>query len=83
MLGRVKQIALTIYEVSVRKILCMTMVRSRLAYSCHVWAPQSIDNISIIERVQRRTAKFILSLPYDTDISYRERLVTTANIPLC
>ncbi len=59
------------------------MVRSQLAYGCQVWAPQSVNNISIIERVQRRATKFILSLPYETDISYKERLVTIGIIPVC
>ena len=39
--------------------------------------------IEIIERVQRRATKYILSLPYRTDISYKERLRLTELIPLC
>lgn len=39
--------------------------------------------IEIIERVQRRATKYILSLPYRTDISYKERLKLTELIPLC
>ena len=81
MLGCVKRTALAIHEVRVRKVLYLTMVRSQLAYDCQVWAPQSVNNISIIERVQRRATKFILSLPYETDISYKERLVTIGIIP--
>ena len=82
MLGCVKRTALTIHDVSVRKALYMTMVRNQLAYCCQVWAPQSV-NISTIERVQRRATKFILSLPYNTNISYKERLVTIDIIPIC
>jgi hypothetical protein len=33
--------------------------------------------------VQRRAIKFILSLPYQTDISYQERLTTIGIIPIC
>ena len=54
---------------------------SNLSYSSQVWAPQSVKLIEIIERVQRRATKYILSLPYRTDISYKERL--TELIPLC
>ena len=83
MLGCVKRTALAINDVSVRKVLYMTMVRNELAYCCQVWAPQSVNNISTIEQVQRRATKFILSLPYNTNISYKERLVTIGIIPTC
>lgn len=56
---------------------------SNLSYSSQVWAPQSVKLIEIIERVQRRATKYILSLPYRTDISYKERLRLTELIPLC
>ena len=39
-----------------------------------VWAPQTVTDTLSVERVQRRTAKFILSLPYRTTTTYRERL---------
>ena len=61
----------------------MIMVRNHLAYCCHVWAPQYVNNISTIERVQRRATKFILSLPYNTNILYKEKLVTIGIIPIC
>ena len=52
MLGCVKRTALAIHDVSVRKALYMTMVRNQLAYCCQVCAPQSVNHISTIERVQ-------------------------------
>ena len=39
-----------------------------------MWAPQTVTDILSIERVQRRATKFILSLPYRTATTYRERL---------
>ena len=81
MLGCVKRTASAIHDVSVRKTLYMTMVRNQLAYCCQVWAPQSVNNISTIKRVQRRATKFILSLPYNTNISYKERLLPSASSP--
>ena len=45
---------------------------SNLSNSSQVWASQSVKLIEIIERVQRRATKYILSLPYRTDISYKE-----------
>ena len=59
------------------------LVMSNLSYSSQVWTPQSVKLIEIIERVQRRATKYILSLPYSTDISYKERLRLTELIPLC
>ena len=59
MLGCAKRTALAIHDVSVRKVLYMTVVRNQLAYCCRVWTPQSVNNISTIERVQRRATKFI------------------------
>ena len=67
----------------VRKALYLTMVRSQLAYGSQVWAPQTVGNIQTIERVQRRATTFILSLPYRTDISYKDRLQILNIIPLC
>ena len=42
----------SIHEVSVRKVLYITMVRSQLGHCSQVWAPQSVNNISTLERVQ-------------------------------
>ena len=39
-----------------------------------MWAPQAVNLILVIERIQRRTAKFILSLPYRCEVSYKQRL---------
>ena len=83
MLGFVKRTAFDIRQRQLRKVLYLTMVRSQLAYGSQVWAPQTVNNIMTVERVQRRTTKFILSLPYQTDISYKERLITIGIIPIC
>ena len=83
MLGFVKRTAFDIRQRQLRKVLYLTMVRSQLAYGSQVWAPQTVNNIMTVERVQRRATKFILSLPYQTDISYKERLITIGIIPIC
>jgi hypothetical protein len=48
-----------------------------------VGTPDGQPNIMTVERVQRRATKLILSLPYQTDISYKERLITIGIIPIC
>jgi hypothetical protein len=83
MLDFVKRTASDIRQRQLRKVLHLTMVRSQLAYGSQVWAPQTVNNIMTVERVQRRATKFILSLPYQTDISYKERLITIGSIPIC
>ncbi len=83
MLGFVKRTAYAICNQSVRKALYLTLVRSQLAYGSQVWAPQTVNNIQTVEHVQRRATKFILSLPYQTNISYKERLQILDLIPLC
>jgi hypothetical protein len=82
MLGFVKRTAFDIRQRRVHKVLYLIMVRSQLAYDGQVWAPQTV-NILTVERVQQRATKFILSLPYQTDVSYQERLTTIGIIPIC
>jgi hypothetical protein len=55
----------------------------QLAYNSQVWAPQTVNNILTIERLQRRASKFIFSLPYKTSISYKKRSAAIGIIPLC
>ena len=43
MLGFVKRTASGIHDKRVRKILYLTIVRSQLAYSSQVWAPQTVN----------------------------------------
>jgi hypothetical protein len=83
MLGFVKQTAFDNRQCRVRKVLYLTMVRNQLAYGSQVWAPQTVNNILNVKCVQRHATKFILSLPYQTDISYQERLITISIIPIC
>ena len=67
-----------------RKELYLSLVRSRLAHGSQVWAPQTtVNNILSLERIQRRATKYILSLPYQTDISYKVRLKTLNILPVC
>ena len=80
MLGFIRRSTLEVKNPSARKALYTALVMSNLS---QVWAPQSVKLIEIIERVQRRATKYTLSLPYRTDISYKERLRLTEVISLC
>ena len=48
-----------------------------------VWAPQAVNLILDIERIQRRATKFILSLTYRSEVSYKQRLLKIGLLPLC
>ena len=54
-----------------------------LGNATQIWAPQSIELIVKLERIQRRATKFILKLPYSSNISYKSRLQTLNLIPIC
>ena len=61
LLGRVRRGFLEILKASVRRTTYLATVRPHLGYSTQVWSPQSVELIRRVERVQRRTTKFILS----------------------
>ena len=82
MLGFVKRSSYDIHNQPVRKMLYLTLVRNQLAYGSQVWAPQTVNNILTLECIQRRATKFILSLPYHTDVSYKERLKIIDFLPI-
>ena len=82
MLGFVKRSSYDSYNQAVRKVLYLTLVPNQLAYGSQVWAPQTVNNILSLERIQRRATKFILLLPYRTDVSYKERLKILGIFPI-
>ena len=67
----------------VRRTPYLALVRPHLGYATQIWAPQSIELIVKLERIQRRATKFILKLPYSSNISYKSRLQTLNLIPIC
>ena len=82
MLGFVKRSCFHASDPKVRKTLYLALVRSQLGYCSQVWAPQTTHDIQTLERVQRRSTKFILSLPFQTDISYPKRLAKLNILPI-
>ena len=72
MLGFVKRSSMDIKDPHVRASLYRTLVRSHFAYCSQVWSPQSVLLILELEKVQRRAARFILSLPFQSEINYKK-----------
>ena len=83
LLGYLKRNTMFILRTKVRRTLYLALVRPHLGYATQIWAPQSIELIVKLERIQRRATKFILKLPYSSNISYKSRLQTLNLIPIC
>ena len=43
-------------------------------YASQVWCPQSVELISNLEKIQRRATKFILGLPFITEVKRLQQL---------
>ena len=82
MLGFIHRAAVDINNTQVCKVLYVTLFRTMFAYASQVWSLQTVNNIDKIERVQRRATKFILSLPYKTDVSYKQGLQHMGILPV-
>jgi hypothetical protein len=83
LLGFVRRSSRYICNSSTRRSMYLALVRSHLGYASQVWSPQSIELMKSIERVQRRATKYILMLPFQTEISYKDRLMQCNLLPLC
>ena len=82
MLGFVKRSTVNMTNSRIRCTLYKTLVRSHFAYSCQVWSPQYVSLILDMEKVQRRATRFIMSLPYQSETCYKDRLLKTGLLPL-
>jgi len=60
-------------------MLYITLVRSHLTYYSQLWRPHFLKDIANLERIQRRSTKYILG---DYARNYKERLTTWNIFPL-
>ena len=63
----------------VKKVLYLTLVRSRVTYCSPIWRPQLLKDVPVLEKMQRRATKYILN---DFSSNYKNRLVTLQILPL-
>ena len=82
MLGFVRRNIRSITNVSVRRTIRLTLVRSHLGYATQVWAPQSKEQIRKTEQIQRRATKYIPNLPFHCEESYKDRLIDLDLLPV-
>ena len=80
MLGFVRRSSHNMSSPRIRCTLYKTLVRSQFAYSCHFRSPQCVSLILEMEKVQRRATRVIMSLPYQSEISYKDRLQRTCRV---
>ena len=69
----------TTSSISIKKQLYLSLVKSSISYCCQLWRSQLCKNIQSIERIQRRTTKYILK-DYISD--YKSRLLSLHMLPL-
>ena len=69
----------TLSNISARNKLYLSLVRSQMSYCSPVWRPNQIKHIVLLERVQRRATKFILS---NNTLDYKSRLMHIHLLPL-
>ena len=77
LLGYIRRNSGFMQSTDVRRSIHLTLVRPLFGYATQIWAPQSIELITRIERTQRRATKYILKLPFSCTISYMDRLKTS------
>ena len=65
--------------ISTKKLLYLSLVRSRLLCCSPVWRPNLVKDFTQLERIQRRASKFILN--YSTH-DYKSRLIHLKLLPL-
>lgn len=81
--GYIKRNTGSIQDISLRRLMHLTLVLLLFGYASQIWAPQSVQLISAcIERTQRRATKYILKLPFLSPISFRERLRSLKLLPI-
>ena len=82
LLGYIRRNTMFVTDITPRRTLYLALVRSHFGYGSQIWAPQSIDLINMLERTQRRATKYILNLPFSTDMNYRTRLHSLHLLPV-
>ena len=83
LLGYIRRNTRCINSTNLRRTLYLALVRSHLGYATQLWSPQTVELTIKLERIQRRATKYILNLPFSTDMDYNSRLQSLYMIPIC
>ena len=82
MLGLLKQSCPFLTNISVRRKLYLTHVRSQLCYASEVWSPNTAKLRNRVESIQRRATAWILNTNH-AKLTYQQRLICLDLLPLC
>ena len=80
MLGYIRRNTMFITSTAARRTLYLVLVGCH--YGSPIRAPQTIELISMLERTQRRATKYILNLPFLTNVDYNTRLQSLHLLPI-
>ena len=83
MLGFLRRHSLKSFDMQTRRLLYLSFVRPIVGYASEMWSPQTINDLSKVESLQKRTTKFTLNVNWNDEISYRDRLVKASLNPIC
>ena len=78
-LGLLRRVFSSVRCPQAKKVLYISLVRSKLLYCSPLWRPHLLSDIKALENVQRRATRFIL---HNTHSNYRDRLVDLQLLPL-
>ena len=78
-LGLIRRTFCPFIPTSIKKLLFISLVKSKLTYCSPVWRPHLIRDIKLLERIQRRATKYILN---DFVSDYKSRLINLHLFPL-
>ena len=81
LLGLLKRTCPLITDVTVRRTLYLSLVKSQLCYVTQVWSPAQVTLKAQVERVQRRATRWILQTRVG-EVSYKDRLTKLDLLPL-
>ena len=81
LLGLLKRTCPLTTDVTVRRTLYLSLVKSQLCYATQVWLPAQVTLKAQVERVQRRATCWILQTRVG-EVSYKDRLIKLDLLPL-
>ncbi len=82
LLGLLRRTCPCLTDISIRRTLYLSLVKSQLCYTSEVWSPHIQAQKTQLEQVQRRATRRMLK-ERKGDSSYSERLSTLRLLPLC
>ena len=78
-LGLLRRVFSSVHSPQAKKVLYLSLVRSKLLYCSPIWRPHLLTDIKALENVQRRASRFIV---HNSILNYRHCLLNLHLLPL-